>query len=178
MPKTKIQKQEIVKTLKDKLSASSFIAFLNFHGLSVAKAMELRRALRKINGDYMVSKKTLISTAAKAVGLAVDKKILEGEIGVAFSAQEENAVLAISKEIVIFAKKNPEMLKIIGGIWSTNPLAGGNGGAWVDIDQIKRMASIPSREVLLIQLAFILSQPMASLARVLNKLVESKGQIS
>lgn len=173
MPKTKIQKQEIVKTLKDKLSASGFIAFLNFHGLSVAKAMELRRALRKIKGDYTVSKKTLISTAVKEAGLTVDKKILEGEIGVAFSAQEENAVLAISKEIVIFAKKNPEMLKIIGGIWSTNPPVGGSVGVWIDIDQIKRMALIPSREVLLTQFAFMLSQPMASLARVLKE-VENK----
>lgn len=173
MPKTKIQKQEIVKTLKDKLNSAGFMAFLNFHGLSVTKAMELRRALRKINADYMVSKKTLISTAAKEAGLIVDKKILEGEIGVVFSPHGEEEVLAISKEIVIFAKKNPEMLKVVGGIWPTNPPAGGNGGAWIDIDQIKRMASIPSREVLLTQLAFILNQPMASLARVLKE-VEQK----
>ena len=47
---------------------------------------------------------------------------------------------------------------------------------FVDADMIKRLAAIPTREVLLTQLAYILSQPVASLARVLNKLSEQKGQ--
>ena len=172
MPKTKIQKQEAVKKLKDKLSVSGFVAFLNFHGLSVAKGTELRRALKKAGGDYAVSKKTLISIASKEAGLEVDKKKLEGEVGVAMAGKSEDAILAIAKEIAVFAKKNADMLKIIGGIWS----AEFGGGGWADTDQIKRLAATPSREVLLTQLAFILSQPMASLARVLNKLSENKGQ--
>ena len=71
------QKEEKVKELKKKISSSNFVAFLNFHKLSVKKAMELRRALRKANGDYVVSKKTLISVAAKESGLEIDKKKLE-----------------------------------------------------------------------------------------------------
>lgn len=167
MSKTKIQKQEVIKKLKDKLSVSGFVAFLNFHGLSVAKVTELRRTLKKVGGDYVVSKKTLISIASKEVGLEVDKNKLEGEVGVVISEKNEDAILAISKEIATFAKKNSEILKIIGGIWNGN---------WADVDQIKRLAAIPSREVLLTQLAFILTQPMASFARVLNKLSENKGQ--
>jgi len=167
MSKTKTQKQEAVKTLKDKLNLSGFIAFLNFHKLSVAKATDLRRALKKAGGDYLVSKKTLIYIAAKEAGWDVDKNKLEGEVGVAVAGKNEDAILAISKEIALFAKKNAEMLKIIGGIWN---------GEWADVDQIKRLAAIPGRDVLLTQLAFMLSQPMASLARVLNKLSENKGQ--
>ena len=175
MSKTKIQKQEIIQKLKDKLASSGFIAFLNFHKLSVAKSIDLRRALKKTGGDYVVSKKTLISIAAKESGLDVDKKKLEGEIGVVVAGKSEDAILAISKEIVLFAKKNAEMLKIIGGIWSAsaNPPTGGGGGAWANADQIKRLAAIPPREVLLTQLAFIVSQPMANLARVLKE-VETK----
>ena len=158
--------------MKDKLSLSGFVAFLNFHKLSVAKATGLRRALKKAGGDYMVSKKTLISIASKEVGFEIDKKKLEGEVGIAIAGKSEDAILAISKEITTFAKKNAEMLKIIGGIWS----AEFGGGEWSDADQIKRLAAIPGRDVLLTQLAFMLSQPMASLARVLNKLSENKGQ--
>ena len=164
MPKTKIQKQESINILKEKLSLSGFIVFLNFHGLSVAKATELRRALRKAGGDYMVAKKTLISIAAKEAGFDVDKKKLEGEAAVAVAGREENAILAVAKEIANFAKKNAEMLKIIGGIWS---------GAWADVEQIRRLAAIPGRDILLTQLAFMLLQPMASFARVLKE-VEQK----
>lgn len=165
MPKTKIRKQEVVKTLKEKLSSSGFVVFLNFHGLSVAKATELRRALKKAGGDYVVAKKTLISIAAKETGLEVDKKKLEGEVGVAVAGNDEDTVISVSKEIAVFAKKNSEILKIIGSIWS----AKNGGAAWADADQIKRLAAIPPREILLTQLAFIISQPIASLARVLKE---------
>src|SRR3989344_7170840 len=160
------QKEEKVKELKKKISSSNFVAVLNFHKLSVKKAMELRRALRKANGDYVVSKKTLISVAAKESGLEIDKKKLDGEIGVALGGDNEDTMLSIAKEIANFAKKNSEMLKIIGGIWN---------GEWADVNQVKRLASIPGREVLLTQLAFMLNQPISSLARILSE-VSKKGQ--
>lgn len=164
---SKQKKHEIVKILKDKLKSASFVVFLNFHKFSVAKATELRRALRKASGDYMVSKKTLISVAAKEAGLTVDKKKLEGGVGVAFGGDKEDTMLAVAKEISNFAKKNAETLKIIGGIWNKE---------WADINQIKRLAAVPGREVLLAQLAFVLAQPVSSLARILSE-VSKKGQI-
>ena len=164
MPKTKAQKEDVVKKLKDKLSSSGFLAFLNFHKLSVAKVTELRRALRKVNGGYVVAKKSLISVATRRSEFEVDKKKLEGEVAVVFAGKEEDSVLSVAKEIATFAKKNAEMLKILGGIWQ---------GAWADTEQIKRLAAIPGRDVLLTQLAFMLGQPMASFARIL-KAVETK----
>lgn len=165
---TKKQKQEIVSKLKDRLSKSNFIAFLNFHGLSVKKAAELRRILRGKGVEYMVSKKTLLGVAAKDVGLEMDKNKLEGEIGAVFAKSEDEA-LASSKEVATFARKNKDMLKIIGGFWQR---------VWIDSAEIKRLAAIPPREVLLTKLAFVLSQPVASLARVLNEISKSKGQIT
>ncbi|QQG42948.1 MAG: 50S ribosomal protein L10 [Candidatus Giovannonibacteria bacterium] len=161
---TRKQKEEAVKKIKDKLGASGFVAFLNFHGLSVAKGMELRRALKKAGADYLVSKKTLFGVAAKEAGLEVSREKLEGEIGAVFAKGEDEA-LASSKEIAVFARKNKDMLKIIGGFWQK---------AWISADEIKRLAAIPPREVLLTQLAFVLAQPMASFARVLNKIAEKQ----
>ncbi|KKT28382.1 50S ribosomal protein L10 [Candidatus Giovannonibacteria bacterium RIFCSPLOWO2_12_FULL_44_25] len=165
---TRKQKEEAVKKLKDKLGVSGFVAFLNFHGLSVAKATELRRALKKAGADYLVSKKTLFGVAAKEAGLEVGRERLEGEIGAVFAKGEDEA-LASSKEVAVFARKNKDMLKIIGGFWKK---------AWIDANEIKRLAAIPAREVLLTHLAFMLSQPIASLARVLSavgkKLEENK----
>lgn len=162
------QKEEKIKELKKKISSSNFVAFLNFHKLSVKKAMEFRRALKKANGDYAVAKKTLISVAVSEAGLELDKKKLEGEIGIAFGGDKEDTMLAIAKEIANFARKNSEMLKIIGGIWNKE---------WADINQIKRLAAIPGREVLLTQLAFMFTQPISSLARVLSE-ISKKGQNS
>lgn len=167
MPVTRKQKEEVVAKLKDKLKKSGFVAFLNFHGLSVAKSQELRRALRKAGADYVVSKKTLLGVAAKEAGFEIDQKKLEGEIGVALGGDSEDMLLAVSKEVAGFIKKNKDMLKVIGGIWQK---------AWIGSDEIKKLALIPPREVLLTQLAFMLSQPVASLARVLSKVKESKGQ--
>ena len=157
---TRKQKEETVKKLKEKLALSSFIAFLNFHGLSVAKASELRRALRKVGAGYMVAKKTLLGVAAREAGLEIGKEKLIGEVGIATGGANEETMLATTKEISTFAKKNKDMLKIIGGFWQRG---------WIDLAEIKRLASIPPREALLTQLAFILSQPIASLARVLSE---------
>ena len=164
---TRKQKEETVNKLKDKLSKSSFVAFLNFHGLSVAKAQELRRALKKVGAEYIVAKKTLLGVAARAVGLEVGREKLGGEVGITIGEANEESILAIAKEVATFAKKNKDILKIIGGLWEKR---------WIDETEIKRLASIPPREVLLTQLAFMLSQPVSSLARVLNKVSESKGQ--
>ena len=163
---TRKQKEEVVKKLKDKLSSSSFIAFLNFHGLSVAKAQGLRRALKSAGSEYMVAKKTLLGVAVKEAGLEIEKKKLEGEIGIAFGGQSEDTMLAVSKELATFTKKNRDILKIIGGLWNK---------IWINDTEIKRLAMIPSREILLTQLAFMLSQPVAGLARVLSE-VSKKGR--
>ena len=76
-------------------------------------------------------------------------------------------MLAASKEIAVFARKNKDILKIIGGFWRQG---------WIDAEEIKRYAAVPSREILLTQLAFMLNQPVASFARVLTKLSGEKGQ--
>ncbi|MDP3784547.1 MAG: 50S ribosomal protein L10, partial [bacterium] len=157
-------KEEAVKKLKEKLGASGFVAFLNFHGLSMAKGMELCRALRKAGADYLVSKKTLLGVAAKDAALELDKKALEGEIGAVFAKGEDEA-LASSKEVANFSRKNKDMLKIIGGFWNKG---------WIGVEEIKRLAAIPTRETLLTQLAFMFSQPVASLARVLNEVKRTK----
>ena len=103
---TKQKKSEIVKKLKEKFGASNFIALLNFHGLSVAKATELRRALKKAGVEYFVTKKTLLGKAARDAGLEIGKEKLAGEIGIVIGGTAEESMLAASKEISGFAKNN------------------------------------------------------------------------
>ena len=155
---TRKQKEEVVAELKKKLSAASFIGFVNFHNMTVQKASEFRRALHKQHAGYVVGKKTLLGVAAKNAGLEVDQKKLTGEVGGVLGGAGEDAALGAAKEVAAFARKNAEILKIIGGFWDKS---------WIELPDVKRLAAIPSREILLTQLAYMLTQPMASLARAL-----------
>lgn len=159
MAQTKAKKESLVSELKKLFEKASILVFVNFHGLSVAKERKLRGEFRKNEIKYKVAKKTLLKRALEAVGLA-DVPKLEGEIGIAAGYGE---VTEAPRIISQFIRKEKEGLKIVGGIYESK---------FADENIIKRLAAIPSREVLLTQLAFILSQPVAGLARVLSKVNE------
>ncbi len=159
MAQARKQKESIVEELKKLFEKASILVFVNFHGLSVAKERKLRGEFRKNEIKYKVAKKTLLKRVFEALGLK-DVPKLEGEVGVAAGYGE---VTETPRIISQFIKKEREGLKIIGGIYESK---------FADENIIKRLAAIPSREILLTQLAFILSQPAASLARVLSKVNE------
>jgi len=159
MAQTKAKKESIVEELKKLFEKASILVFVNFHGLSVAKERKLRGEFRKNEIKYKVAKKTLLKRVFEVLGLK-DIPKLEGEVGVAAGYGE---VTETPRIISQFIKKEREGLKIIGGIYESK---------FADENIIKRLAAIPSREILLTQLAFILSQPAASLARVLSKVNE------
>ncbi len=159
LAQTKAKKESLVDELKKLFEKASILVFVNFHGLSVAKERKLRGEFRKNEIKYKVAKKTLLKRVFDALGLKEVPK-LEGEVGVAAGYGE---VTEVPRIISQFIKKEKEGLKILGGIYEAN---------FVDDAMIKRLASIPSREILLTQFAFILSQPVASLARALSKVSE------
>ena len=159
MAQTKAKKESIVEELKKLFEKASILVFVNFHGLSVAKERKLRGEFRKNEIKYKVAKKTLLKRVFEMLGLK-DIPKLEGEVGVAAGYGEVTETPWIISQ---FIKKEREGLKIIGGIYESK---------FADESVIKRLAAIPSREILLTQLAFILSQPAASLARVLSKVNE------
>ena len=122
----------------------------------------MRNELRKAEVSYKVAKKSLLKRVLDEAGFT-DIPKLEGEIGVVAGYGE---VIEPPQIIAKFIKAEREGLKIIGGIYEAK---------FVDDKVIKQLSAIPSREVLLTQLAFILTQPVASFARVLSE-VSKKGQ--
>ena len=162
MPINKAKKASIIEEVKKLIDKASILVFVNFHGLSVAKERRLRNNLRKSDIKFKVAKKTLLKRALEAAGFA-DIPKLEGEIGVIAGYGE---VIEPPQIIAKFIKQEKEGLAIIGGIYESK---------FVDVGVIKQLASIPSREALLTQLAFILNQPIASFARALSE-VSKKGQ--
>ena len=153
---TKAKKQSIIEELEKLFEKASILVFVNFHGLSVSKERRLRNEFRKQEIKYKVAKKSLLKRVLESLGYA-DVPKLEGEVGVVAGYGEvTQGPQIISK----FIKAEKDGLKIIGGIYEAK---------YVDENVIKQLASIPSREVLLTQLAFMLTQPVASFARALSE---------
>ena len=163
--KTKVQKLADADNLKSKIPASKLTVFTSFgrtgeKGLSVAQMTELRRLLRSINADYLVTKKTIIDRAVKGSG-DVDVLSMIGSLGLAMGKDD---AYVTAKKLYEFAKKNTA-LQFFGALFD---------GKFISNDQFMEMAKMPSREVLLGRLFGMLKYPLSSLAIVMNEISKKK----
>lgn len=152
---TKQKKIEVVAELTNRFSRQKVAIFSDFHGVSVARATQLRRSLRKEDAEYKVAKKTLLARALQGAGITFDSKSLKGEIGVAFGYGDQTAP---AKMLAKFGKEN-ETFKILGGLLGSRVMT--------DKDVVS-LARLPSREVLLAQVVGAMSGPIRGLASVLQ----------
>jgi len=156
----KSTKEEMIKGLESAVTNSKSVVFVNFHGLKVGDETLLRQDLRKSGVSYKISRKTLLKRAldGKATG---ELPNLDGEVAMAYSEDE----LAPAREIYNFQKTYKVPLNILGGIFD---------GKFVDGVYMKEIATIPSREVLLSKIAFLLQSPMQRLAIAVNEVAKTK----
>ncbi len=161
---TKQKKTEILKKLQENFEKAKFVVFLNFHGLGVSGANELRKALRTMGAKYLVAKKTLIKRVLEKAGFEGELPELEGEIGLAFAEKDP---LDIAKAMYKFIVKNKTM-KFAAGIFENR---------FVDSATMMSLAKIPSRETLLGQLVYIINSPIRGLVVTLDG-VKNKMQIN
>lgn len=152
---TKTQKAKIVEELVDKFKRQKIAIFSDFHGVSVSKAQQLRRLLKKEQAEYRVAKKTLFDRALEANGFSLKTQEMKGEIGVAFGYGDETAS---AKTLFKFSKRN-DTFKILGGFLGTRTLSD---------KEVFVLAKLPSRDVLLGQLLGALQSPMRGLVTVLQ----------
>ena len=121
---------------------------------------ELRRALRHAGGEYKIYKNTLVRLAARDLGLEIDD-LLVGPTALAFVGERPDGsmgdVAAVAKALKDFAKTN-DALVIKGGVLDDE---------LVSADDLKALAELPSREVLLAQIAGAFQAPMAKFAGLL-----------
>jgi large subunit ribosomal protein L10 len=156
----KSKKAEMIKDLEKAIADSKSVVFVNFHGLKVHDETNLRRDLRNQGVGYKISRKTLLARALKGKAEG-ELPELPGEVAIAFSADE----IASSREIYNFQKTHKGFLNILGGIFE---------GKFVDGVKMTEIATIPSREVLLSKIAFLLKSPMQRLAIAVNEVAKKK----
>ncbi len=152
----KEKKVEIVADLEGALKNAQSAVFVKFDKLTVADANALRRSLQKSDVGYYVAKKTLLKRALSSKNVEGDMPVLEGQIACAYGTD----LLAPAREVYNFQKTHKENISIVGGIFE---------GKYMDKAQMESIATIPSREVLLAQIAFLLKSPIQRLAIALNQ---------
>ena len=155
-------KKQVVEDIKAKITASKSVVLVDYKGLTVAEATELRNAFRKSNVEYKVLKNTLVRRAFNELGVSSFDGDLNGTTAVAFGSDETGA----SKIVVENAKKLNE--KLSANSASVN-------GEYVDKKGVEALAAIPSKDALYSMLAGTLSNFVRGLAVALNRVAEKMG---
>ncbi|MFA5933777.1 MAG: 50S ribosomal protein L10 [Candidatus Paceibacterota bacterium] len=158
----KEKKVEIVSTIGSALKGAESIVFVNFNKLTVADSNTLRKNLREEGVGYLVAKKTLLKRVIDSLGISGDLPALDGQIAIAYAKD----LLAPARGVYDFQKTHKDNLAIIGGVFE---------GKFMDRGQMESIATIPPREVLLSQIAYLLKSPMQRLAIAVNAVAGKKA---
>ncbi|MEV8016696.1 50S ribosomal protein L10 [Streptomyces sp. NPDC086554] len=149
-------KAAAVAELTDKFRSSNAAVLTEYRGLTVAQLKQLRRSLGE-NSEYAVVKNTLTKIAANAAGITTLDDQFNGPTAVAFVTGDP---VESAKGLRDFAKENPNLI-IKGGVLD---------GKALTADEIKKLADLESREVLLAKLAGAMKAKQSQAAAVFQAL--------
>ena len=155
------EKAAVVADVSAQAAKSQTLALAQYRGLTVEHLNKLRRDARE-KGVYLhVLKNTLARRAVAGTPFEVAESLFVGPLIYGFS---EDAVAA-AKVVSDFAKTNDKLV-IKGGAY---------GGKALDVDGVKALANVPSKEVLLAQLLGLLQTPISGFARVVAEVAKQKA---
>jgi large subunit ribosomal protein L10 len=152
------QKAAAVAEIATRIQESDAVFAVDYRGLSVPQAAELRAKLREADARFQVVKNTLTLRAADQAGAEALKALLVGPTALTYVRGD---AAAAAKAIRDYARAS-DLLPFKGGLLDGNP---------VTPDDISAIARLPSREVLYQQLVGVVAHPIAGLARTLNALI-------
>lgn len=158
MPNAKVleSKKEIVSKFTEKLKNSKAGIFVDYRGLTVEEDTILRKKLRESSVEYSVVKNTIMRFAIKNAEIEnFEDGALEGPTALAITNDD---VLGISKILVDFSKENK----------CFNIKSGFMDGKGLELDDINKYASIPSKEILISKILGSLNAPISKLVRTLD----------
>jgi len=151
------EKKKITDDLQDRFSRSAIVVLTDYKGLDVTSINDLRRRLREEDIEYQVVKNTLLVRASEDTEVALIRDFFKGPSAIALSYEDP---VAPAKILTKFAKEN-QRLEIKVGVMN---------GKLLDVDAIKVLSKLPSREVLLGQLLSTLNMVPTSFVRTLAEI--------
>lgn len=146
-------KEQLVSELKDKIKGAKALYYTDFTGLNVKRMTELRRRFQRAGVEYVVIKNTLALRAVNESGLTGTR--LSGPTGVVVAKEPISA----AKVLVDFAKENDQRPKLKGGLFE---------GAVIDDAQVKKLATMPTRQEALSQFAGALNSVLMMFSLALD----------
>ena len=157
------QKQQIVKELNEAIANSVAGVIVDYKGISVADDTILRKELREAGIDYRVVKNTLLGRAIEGTELESIKGVLEGTTAIAISKEDHVAAARILNK---FAEAHDNFTIKAGYL----------DGKEIDLETVKSLAKLPSREVLLATVVGAFQAPIAAFARAVQAIVDKNGE--
>jgi large subunit ribosomal protein L10 len=155
------QKRTEVAQLKGTFATAKSAVVLGFKGLTVDKDTSFRKSIRDGKAQYRVSKNTLLRLAVKETAFEGLSEHFKGATAVATT---QNDVVALAKAVHTFLKDNPGA-NLKGAILD---------GKAVTLGEFKIIAELPSREVLIGKLLYLMQYPISGLAVVLEAIRKQK----
>ena len=149
-------KVEQVEEIADRLKRARVAVLTDYRGLTVAQLQDLRTRLRGGDVEYRVVKNTLARRAAVEAGHDDFQSVLVGPVAIAFGYEDLSLPAKLLGE---FARTTRLKLDITGGLVEGRVMSG---------EQIRQLADLPPREVLISQLAGTIQSPIARLAAALQ----------
>lgn len=154
------QKKAMIEEIKGKIEKSQGVVLVDYRGLNVDEVNELRSNYRKAGVEYKVYKNTMMRFAFKETGLEDFNEYLTGPNAIAFGFDDPVQAAKVTHD---FAKKN-DKLEIKAGVVD---------GKVINFEEVKNLADLPSREVLIAQVLGGLNAPIAGFANVLQGTLRS-----
>jgi large subunit ribosomal protein L10 len=159
------QKAAVVEEVAGRLQDAEAVFAVDYRGISVPQAAELRERLNEAGASFRIVKNTLTILAADKAGTEDLKEFLEGPTAFTFVSPEGDVALA-AKALANFNRET-ELLALKGGRMA---------GDVISIDAIQELARLPAVEVLHGQLVGTLASPITGLVRGLNQLIAGIAQ--
>jgi len=150
------EKEQQVALLTDKLRQAKVAVLTDYRGLTVSQMEDLRGRLRGSEVEFRVVKNTLARRAAVASGHDDFQQVLVGPVGIAFGYEDLGVPIKLLHE---FVRSTRLKLEIVGGLVE---------GRVMNPDQLKQLADLPPKEVLISMLAGTILSPIAQLASAIN----------
>ena len=154
------EKQAVIDEVNGLAAKAQTLVIAEYRGITVADMTKLRSAARSNGVSLSVLKNTLARRAVAGSAFDVVADQMTGPLIYGFSVD----AVAAAKVVADFAKTNDKLV-IRGGAY---------GGKALDVNGVKQLANIPSKEVLLAQLLGLMQSPISRTARVLAALAEQR----
>lgn len=158
-----VEKQKVIDEIKGKFDKSKSAVAVDYIGITVSEADEMRKALREEDVDYTVYRNTMVIRAIEGTDFEAMTDILKGPSAFAFSYEDATAPARVINDAIKKFKK----MEFKGGFVE---------GTYYDADGIKEIAKIPSRDTLIAKFMGSISSPIGKAVRTLAAIAEAKAE--